>query len=88
MYQKALKVRLKDKKGNKEKKKTSPSPFWPGTCNEGEKKYRFIKRKSNFSLDFPVFRPSVLVGARGEVDLRYKGYVWTPILSSFDNSGR
>ena len=48
----------------------------------------FRERESNFSLDFPVFGPSVLVGARGEVGLRCKGYKWTLILWSFDNSGR
>ena len=48
----------------------------------------FRERESNFSLDFPVFEPSVLVGARGEVGLRCKGYKWTLILWSFDNSGR
>ena len=48
----------------------------------------FREREYNFSLDFPAFGPSVLVGVRGEVDLRYKGYVGTPILWSFDNSER
>ena len=44
--------------------------------------------KCNFSLDFSAFGPSILVGPRSKVDLHYKGYVWTPILWSFDNSKR
>ena len=48
----------------------------------------FRERESNFSLDFPALGPSVLIGARGEVGLRCKGYAWIPILWSFDNSGR
>ena len=53
--------------------------IFAGTCSEGGRN-SFIERKSNFSLDFPAFGPSVLVGARGEVDIRCKGYAWTPIL--------
>ena len=48
----------------------------------------FRERKSNFSLDFPAFGPSVLIGPRIKVDLRYKGYTWTPILWSSNNSKR
>ena len=48
----------------------------------------FSERKNNFSLDFSAFGPSVLVGPRNKVDLRCKGYAWTPILWSFDNSKR
>ena len=54
---------------------------------EGGKK-GFRERKFNFSLNFPTFGQSVLVGPRGKVALRYKGYAWTPVLWSFDNSGR
>ena len=36
----------------------------------------FKKRKYDFSLDFLVFGPSVLVGPRSKVDLRYKGNVF------------
>ena len=46
------------------------------------------ERKSNFSLDFPMFGPSVLVGPRNKVVLRCKGYVWAPILRSLDNFER
>ena len=46
----------------------------------------FSERKCNFTLDFPAFGLSVLVGPRNKVDLCYKGYPWTPILWSFDNS--
>ena len=48
----------------------------------------FRGKKSDFSLDFPAFEPSVLVEARSKVVLRGKGYVWAPILWSFDNSKR
>ena len=48
----------------------------------------FRERKCDFSLDFSAFGPSVLVGPRSKVDLCYKGYAWTPILWSFDNSKR
>ena len=51
----------------------------------GENKI-YRERKSNFSLDFPAFGPSVLVGPRSKVVLRSKGYAWAPILRSFDNS--
>ena len=68
-------------------KTTSSSPFcWK--CAVEEEKTGFRERKSNFSLDFPAFGLSVLVGLRRKVDLRYKGYAWTPILWSFDNSKR
>ena len=48
----------------------------------------FRERKSNFSLDFPAIGPSVPQEPRGKVGLQYKGYTWTPILWSFDNSRR
>ena len=44
----------------------------------------FRERKSNLSLEFPVFGPSVLVGPRSKVVLRCKGYAWASILWSFD----
>ena len=47
-----------------------------------------LERKSNFSLDFPSFGPSVLVEPRRKVVLRGKGYAWAPVLGSFNNSGR
>ena len=47
-----------------------------------------LERKSDFSLDFPVFGPSVLVGARSKVVLRGKSYTWAPILWNSDNSKR
>ena len=49
-----------------------------------EKERVFIERKSNFSLDFPVFGLSVLVELRSKVVLRCKGYAWAPVLWSFD----
>ena len=48
----------------------------------------FRERESSFSLDLRPFGPSVLDRARSKVDLRYKGYAWTPIWWSFDNSKR
>ena len=53
-----------------------------------EKERVFRERKSNFSLDFPVFGPSVLVGPRSKVVLLGKSYAWALVLWSFDNSGR
>ena len=38
----------------------------------------FIERRCVISLDFRSFGPSVLDGARSKVDLRGKGYAWTP----------
>ena len=46
------------------------------------------ERKCAFSLDFRPFGPSVLDEARSKVDLYGKGYAWTPILWSSDNSKR
>ena len=46
------------------------------------------ERKCDFSLDFPSFGPSVRFDRRSKVVLRDKGYAWTPILWSSDNSKR
>ena len=46
------------------------------------------ERKCAFYLDLRSFEPSVLDGARSKVDLRGKGYAWTPIWWSSDNSKR
>ena len=46
------------------------------------------ERESYFSLDFPPFGPSVLIGPRSKVVLRGEGYAWTPIWWSFENSKR
>ena len=48
----------------------------------------FIERESSFSQDFRSFKPSVLDGARSKTVLRGKGYAWTSIWWSFDNSKR
>ena len=53
-----------------------------------EKERVFRERKSNFSLDFPVFGPSILVGPISKVVLRCKGYAWALVLWSFNSSGR
>ena len=39
----------------------------------------FRERRCAFSLDFQLFGPLVLDGARSKVDLRGEGYAWTPI---------
>ena len=52
----------------------------------GQTSFREIK--SDLSLDFPTFGPSVLDGARSKVDLSFKGYACAPILWSFDKSKR
>ena len=64
-------------------------------CAEGWKRgsegwFEFLEREreSDFSLDFRPFGPSVLDGARSKVDLRGKGYAWTPIWWSSDISKR
>ena len=76
---------MRTKRELNEKKKTSPSSFWPGTYSEGR---NLRKRKSNFSVNFPAIQPSNFGGARSKVALRCKGYAWAPVLWSFDNSGR
>ena len=48
----------------------------------------FRERMSSFSLDLRSFGLSVLDGARSKVDLRVKGYAWTPIWWSSNNSNR
>ena len=58
-----------------------------GIANQ-EKRRDFREKVSTFSLEFPVIGPSVLVGTRGEVGLRCKGYAWVLVLWSFDNSER
>ena len=77
-----------DKWGEKnEKKKENTSLIltenvqWRGESNSRE-------RKSNFSLDFPVFGLSDFVGPRNKVVLRCKGYTWASFLWSFKSSER
>ena len=76
------------KKGINEKRKEHLLfSFWAGIRKwRGETDFREIV--SNFSLEFPAFGPSVPDEPRGKVTLRYKGYEWTPVLWSFDNSER
>ena len=54
----------------------------------GEWKSNSRERKSNFSLDFPVFGPSDFIRPRNKVVLHGKGYAWAPVLLSFNNSER
>ena len=46
------------------------------------------ERGSNFSLNFLVIGSSVFSEVRSKVAPHGKGYVWVPVLWSFDNSGR
>ena len=71
---------------NEKKKRTLLSFF--GLVRAVEGKSFFRERSSNFSLDFPAFGPSILVGLRIKVVLRCKGYAWTPVLWSFKKSER
>ena len=70
----------------KRKKKTSL--LKRGWIRQWREKGGFRERESNIFLDFPAFGPSDPSEPRGKVALRCKGYMWTPILFSFDNSGR
>ena len=77
----------RDKRRINEKKKSISSLILLES-GSGCGKSNFKERKSNFSLDFLAFGPSVGIGLRSKVFLRYKGYVWTPVLWSFENSER
>ena len=44
----------------------------------------FRERRSTFSLEFPVIGPLNSGEARSKVAPHGKGYVWAPILRSFD----
>ena len=75
-------------KGNKKKREKNISLDFERESGSGGKKISFRQRRSNFSLEFPAIGPSVLVGPRSKVVLRCKGYAWSPVLGSFDNSRR
>ena len=60
------------------------SLFGAESSSGGGGKSNSRERKCNFSLDFPVFGLSVLVGPRSKVVLRCKGYAWAPVLWSFE----
>ena len=59
-----------------------------GSCSWLVFEFLERERESYFSLDFSLFGPSVLDGARSKAVLRGEGYAWTPIWWSFDNSKR
>ena len=44
----------------------------------------FRERRTSFSLNFWLIRPSEFFGARRKVALCSKAYAWAPILRSFD----
>ena len=73
--------------GIKQKRKENTSLILLDPTVE-EEKLDSRERVSNFSLDFPTFGPSVLVGQRNKVVLCDEGYAWAPVLWSFDNSER
>ena len=51
----------------------------------GERKeWDFRERSSTFSLEFPAIGLSVSGEARSKVSPHGKGYVWVPVLGSFD----
>ena len=65
-------MELSEKIKNEDKTRPHLLHWLETGSEEGETGFR--ERKSNFSLDFPAFGPSVLVGPRSKVDLRCKGY--------------
>ena len=79
-------MELSEKIKNKDKTRPHLLHLLETDSEGGETGFR--ERKCNFSLDFWAFGPSVLFGPRSKIDLRCKGYAWTPILWSFDNSKR
>ena len=76
-----------DKRRINEKKKSFILHFL-GLYVQWRENKIFRERSSNFSLDFSVFGPSVLVEPRSKIVIHGKGYAWTPILWSFDNFER
>ena len=75
-----------DKRGINVKKKSISSLILLESGSGGGKS-NSRERKSNFSIDFSTFGSSVRVAPRNKVVLRCKGYAWTLVLWSFDNSG-
>ena len=59
-----------------------------GERNEGEEEEEDKERESIFSLYFSGIDSSDLDETRIKVGLHGKGYVWVPVLWSFNNSGR
>ena len=76
-----------DKRGINVKKKSISSLILLESGSGGGKS-NSRERKSNFSIDFSTFGSSIRVAPRNKVVLRFKGYAWTLVLWSFDNSGR
>ena len=55
------------------------------TKRERERKERdFRERSSTFSLEFPAIGQSIFGEARRKVAPHGKGYVWVPVLGSFE----
>ena len=78
---------MRTKGGINEKKKNKLFSHF-GWIRKWREEIGFRERKSNFSLDFPAFVTSVIVGPRGKVALHCNGYPWAPVLRSFENFGR
>ena len=72
-----------DTRGIKKKREKNNSLGILGRIRAVEGKSNSRERKSNFSLDFPAFGPSVRVGPKSKVVLRGKGYAWAPVLGEF-----
>ena len=79
-------MELSEKIKNKDKSRPHLLHLLETDSEGGETCFR--ERKCDLSLDFSAFGPSVLSGPRSKVDLHCKGYAWTLILWSFDNSKR
>ena len=68
-------VASEGQKRNKIKRKRVFFSIWlERAVGGGGENHIFRERSFNFSLDFPAFGPSVLVGAKRKVVLRCKGY--------------
>ena len=59
-----------------------------GKRKEKKEEKVFRERVSNFSLDFSAIGLVVSGETRGKVDPHCKGYVWVPVLWSFDKLQR
>ena len=78
-------VAMRGHKRNKQRRKEQfSSHFGVESGSGGGRKSNSREKKSDFSLDFPVFGPSNFIGPRSKVFLRGKGYAWAPVLRSFD----
>ena len=74
-------------RGNKKRRQLHLLHFsGAGTCSEGD--FKFYREKLQLISRFPGFWAVDRFGPRSKVVLHGKGYVWAPVLGSFDNSKR